>query len=346
MIGLYLHHQGSGHRTRGTQIAHELGALAPGGVTGLGTGPAPADWPAEWVSLARDDDPMPLHTGPGQADVAASGVLHWAPRHHAGLLERHAQVVDWLHRERPSAVLVDVSVEVALLVRLCGVPVVVTALPGNRRDRPHRTAYDLADHLLATWPAGTHDRDWPEAGRAKTSHVGAISRVADRVPPAAPPAAPGPRQVLVLWGDGGSDVSAEDIARARAATPGWRWTHRGGAQPRSADLWAELAAADVVVTHAGQNAVADVASARRPAVVVAQRRPHGEQEATARAVRRLGIAQGLSGWPSAEEWPQLLDDAHTRGGQGWARWQQPGAAARAAHLLHHTYAAPSLQEVG
>jgi hypothetical protein len=344
MIGLYLHHQGSGHRTRGAQIARELETLAPGGVTGLGTGPAPPAWPGGWLELARDDDPVPLRTGPEHADVAASGVLHWAPRQHPGLLRRHEQVVSWLALERPSAVVVDVSVEIALLVRLCGIPVVVTALPGERWDRPHRTAYDLADHLLATWPAGTHDREWPESWRAKTWHVGPLSRFADRVPPPVRRTPQRPRRVLVLWGEGGTDVTPDELARARAATPGWRWTVVGGAHPPAVDLWAELGEADVVVTHAGQNAVADVAAARRPAVVVAQRRPFGEQEATARAVRRLGVAEGLPAWPQAQEWGHVLDSALARGGQGWARWQQPGAAADAAHLLHRTYATPHLQE--
>ena len=72
-----------------------------------------------------------------------------------------ATLASWIARERPAAVVVDVSVEVALLARLCGTPVVVVALPGERTDRTHRAAYDLADALLAPWPAEAHARDWP-----------------------------------------------------------------------------------------------------------------------------------------------------------------------------------------
>lgn len=333
MIGLYLHHHGSGHRTRGTLIAQELCRLPGGRVTGLGTGPAPHGWPGAWLELAPDDDQVTR--GP-EADVDAAGVLHWAPRHDPGLLRRHATVVAWLERDTPSVVLVDVSVEIALQIRLCGIPVVVTAMPGDRSDRPHLAAYDLAEHLLAPWPVGTHERDWPARWRSKTVHVGGISRFAGSTPPAPTPPAPTPgveRRVLTLWGAGGTEVDASDLAAAEAATPMWTWTHRGGPHPASPGLWDELALADVVVTHAGLNAVADVACARRPAVVVAQDRPHGEQQATARAVEHLEVATGLAGWPEPHRWSALLEQALERGGQRWSRWEQPGAAAAAAQLL-------------
>lgn len=335
MIGFYLHHQGSGHRVRGTLLARAVVA-AGGSVTGAGTGPAPTGWPGRWTPLVADDGAA---QAPGRADPSqdptAGGVLHWAPVGDPALLTRAHQVTSWLAAERPDVVLVDVSVEVALLVRLGGVPVVVTALPGERTDRAHVMAYDLADHLLAPWPAGTHEVGWPTHWQDKTVHLGGLSRFTGRVPasPVTPVSASGARTVLALWGAGGVDVGPAELAATQEATPGWTWVHRGGGHPAAHDLWAELEAADVVVTQAGQNAVADVACAARPAVVVAQSRPHAEQEATARAVDRLGIAPGVLGWPPADRWPDLLEQAHTRGGAGWARWVGVDAATRGAELL-------------
>lgn len=345
MIGYYLHHQGEGHRRRGTAVARAL--RQP--VTGLGSGQAPAGWPGDWVELERDDQP-PVRVGVG-ADVTAGGVLHWAPLRHTGLAGRHHQIVTWLHRAQPSLVVVDVSVEVALLVRLCGVPVVVGALPGDRLDRAHRSAYDLATALLAPWPPGAHpDAGWPERWRRKTWEVGGISALAvagrddgddqrvegNSAPGDAPVARTGApaqdRRVLVVWGSGGDPLSAWQVRAAAHATPGWTWTVRGGGWPASPDLVRDLAAADVVVGHAGQGAVADLAGAGRPAVVLAQPRPHDEQDATARALDRLRIAVTGRGWPSPEEWPGLLGRALSLGGQGWSRWGADGAR-RAAGLL-------------
>jgi hypothetical protein len=139
--------------------------------------------------------------------------------------------------------------------------------------------------------------------------------------------------VLLVWGAGGTDVSSSDIRDARAATAGWQWVERSPDSP-SPDLWAELRAADVVVTHAGQGAVADVAAARRPAVIVAQERPFDEQRATAAAVARLGVAVGLPEWPAdAGDWPGLLQRAVESGGARWSRWSSGHGADDAARHL-------------
>ncbi|WP_130014438.1 glycosyltransferase [Serinicoccus sediminis] len=350
MIGYYLHHQGSGHRRRATAVARRT--RHP--VTGLGSGPAPEGWPGAWVELARDDHPA---VDPEGADVTARDVLHWAPLHHEGLLRRHRQLLAWLELARPELLVVDVSVEVSLLARLCGVPVVVGGMPGRRTDAVHALAYDVAEAILAPWPPGAHPRpDWPDRWRDKTWEVGGISALADApaggdVPapgpwvdtdpglessrddaPAREPGATGGGRVLVLWGAGGDPLRPEQLEEARAATPGWTWEVRGGGHPSSPDLLADLAEADVVVCHAGQGAVADVALARRPAVVLAQPRPFDEQTATAEALARLGLAATGHGWPAAGRWPELLSHARGLGGQGWSRWGEDAAGVAAGHL--------------
>lgn len=357
MIGYYVHHQGQGHRRRATAVAREMACP----VVGLGTGDAPEGWPGEWVSLAADDEPAVPDEA--MADVTAGGVLHWVPRGHAGLLERHRQVVEWLSRVRPALVVVDVSVEVALLVRLCGVPVVVGAMPGDRTDAVHALAYDVAEALLAPWPQGAHpDAGWPQAWYEKTWHVGGISTLApaaasDRegvrsahgasdASGAATPSDPEgvrcasdadapadrPRRVLVVWGNGGDPLREVDVDAARAATPGWEWAVRGGGWPVAADLAQDLADADVVVCHAGQGSVADVAQLRRPAVVLAQPRPYDEQDATVRALTRMGLAVTAYGWPQDYRWPELLERALATGGERWGAWGGDGAARAAARL--------------
>ena len=246
MIGYYVHHQGSGHARRALAVARHLREE----VTGLGSGPAPHGWPGAWVSLARDDDPAPDPT-PEVSDVTAHGVLHWAPRHHHGLLRRHRQLVEWLDAAAPRLVVVDVSVEVSLLVRLCGVPVVVGGMPGRRTDPVHALAHDVADAILAPWPPGAHDLSgWPQRWKDKLWEVGAVSALArsedsrEQAPQRAGAAdlvsgedssRSGQRggEVLVLWGGGGDPVPEEALSAARNATPGWRWTVRCGGHPVS-----------------------------------------------------------------------------------------------------------------
>ena len=318
MIGWYVHDHGSGHLQRLQCIAPLL--TTP--VTALSSSPRPAGFVGGWVRLASD---RPVGH---DREVTAGGTLHWAPLHHPGLRERMGSIAAWVAAHRPTLMVVDVSAEVAVLVRSMGVPVVVVAMRGDRTDRAHRTAYDLATALLAPWPADLAE-PWPVSWTAKTWHVGALSRHDGLLVQPAPDT----RQVAVLWGQGGSAVTRSEVAAAAAASPDWTWTVAGFDASWLQDTWSLLRGSDVVVTQAGQNVVAEVAAARRPAVVVPQPRPFREQEATAAVLARAELAVVRPSWPSPGCWPTLLDDAQHLGGAGWARWSDGRGASRAAALL-------------
>jgi hypothetical protein len=147
MIGYYVHHVGAGHLHRATALADVLDVP----VTGLSSLPRPAGWRGPWVSLPRDDH-----------DAAASGVdangrLHWVPTGDAGLRGRMARLAAWIDETAPSLLVSDVSVEVTLLARLHGVPVLGVVLPGDRGDQAHRLGLDVCDALVGLWPEGTPD---------------------------------------------------------------------------------------------------------------------------------------------------------------------------------------------
>ena len=195
MIGYYVHHHGHGHRHRATAVARCLDVP----VTGLSSVPRPADWPGDWVELPRDD-------GGGAVEPTAGGTLHWAPEHDDGLSERMAAVSAWIERTRPSLLVCDVSVEVALLARLHGVPVVTMVLPGVRDDVPHRTVHALARRVVAAWPEHVPGMTAGLDGVGdRMVHVGAISRFDGRE--AAPRTDPRPH-VVVLGGTGGDADTA------------------------------------------------------------------------------------------------------------------------------------------
>lgn len=350
MIGYYVHHHGSGHLHRMRAITAHIDEP----VTVLSSLPCPEDFPGPdlprtWVQLERDDDGVDAF-GPaaGGADVTAHATLHWVPRHHAGLAARMARISDWVRDQRPRLLVVDVSVEVGLLARLCGVPVTVVAMPGDRTDPAHRLAYDQADLLVAPWPPGLEEVGpdparpgsgaWPARWRDKTVWAGGISRYDDRVAAGSPtPASRQERTGLVLWGSGGSD-GAGWVEHLRRATPDWDWTVASPERPLTMEqVWDRLRSAQVVLTHAGQNSVAEVAAARTPAVVVADDRPFGEQRHTARRLRHLGLAATVDvpsadGWADLP-WTRLLDEAVALGGDGWKSWNDGLGAQRAAAAI-------------
>ncbi|WP_282797455.1 glycosyltransferase [Streptomyces sp. CC224B] len=282
---------------------------------------------------------------PSGADPTARGRLHWVPRHHPGLRDRMGAIAAWVTRTGPRLFVSDVSVEVALLARLMGVPVAVAAMRGDRSDPAHRLGYDLADALLAPWPDAAPEPDWPSHWREKTLHTGAFSRYDGRARVPATRPADGRREVVVLLGAGGTDVDAAALRKAADSTTGWTWTFLGGPEGRwTDDPWPLLCRADAVVTHAGQNAIAECAAARTPAVVIPQDRPHGEQHATARALAAAGLATVRTNWPDPEEWQTLLDRTARRPGDRWALWAPGDGARRAARLLERLAAAPHGRE--
>ncbi|BBZ29052.1 hypothetical protein MMAD_33470 [Mycolicibacterium madagascariense] len=327
MIGYYIHHHGRGHLHRAIAISAHLHQP----VTVLTSLDVPSQHPfAGVVTLPRDD------AGPRRPDPTASGALHWAPHHDDGLAARMALVARWIEQTRPSAMVVDVSMEVATLARLLGVPVVVMALPGERTDAPHLTVHQLADHLIAAWPPGAYEPAWLRAHAYKTSYVGGISVFAHRPRPPAPGRG-GPTRILVLGGSGGSAVDQATVDACAAALPEMDWRTLGlTGGPVSADPWPDVCAADVVVTHAGQGCIADVAAARRPAIVLAQRRPFGEQDATADTLARNGLAVVVREWPAHDAWPGLVDRALRLDPERWQSWQTEDAAVRAARAIEAT----------
>ena len=118
---------------------------------------------------------------------------------------------------------------------------------------------------------------------------------------------------------------------------------RGGR--RTPDPWPDICAADVVITHAGQSCVADVAAARRPAIVLPQPRPFDEQHATAETLRRHRLAVATRGWPDARAWRCFIGQARASDSSRWEQWQTTGAAARAAEAIETTvcqYATPGM----
>ena len=316
MIGYYIHHVGRGHLHRAFAVADALDDV----VVGLSSLAKPPWWPHGWVRLPLDTD--------GEAvDPDAGGLLHWAPLGHRGLSARMAAIAQWIADDAPSMMIVDVSIEVITLARLCGVRVATMVLPGRRHDRAHRLGFDLADTIIAPWPHHAPGLLTTSVGAAhKLHHVGAISRFADRADFSLPRAS---ETIVYLGGTGGPSnislpvtVSGHPVITLSESAGSWM-----------DDPWPLLCQARVVVCHAGLGSIADVATAGRPAIVVPAARPHAEQAHTARALGDAKLAVVIEGVDDRTDWASLVEAATELGGQRWGEWLTGGGARTAAALI-------------
>lgn len=346
-VGYYVHHHGHGHWRRAQAIAEHLDCP----VTLIGSA-----LPALPAPLQRLD--LPGDTAPDM-HVEHFATLHYAPLGVDGLRERMALLAQWMRDHWPCLLVVDVSVEVALLARLLGVPTVYIRQHGQRDDPAHRQAYACASALLAPWPAFMESLDQDSAVQAmddghaerarivqRTQYSGWLSRYPDGRDAVAQAG-----RVLVIIGQGGTAIGASQLYAMAKACPQYRFRvmglapgslagHPGVCPDNVVDLgqvpdpFDELCRAEVVIGSAGDGVVGEVASLGCRYVAIAESRPFDEQRQQARRLNALGLAVGLQGWPNAEHWPQLLAQARALDPIQWQRGgPQAQSAAQAAGII-------------
>ena len=329
-VGFYVHHHGSGHANRTRLLADRMPPNVPVHVF-----TSAADRFAGWERGIVHA--LPPDTTPGrnpENDLLQKEILHYAPVDAPGLQERMARMATWIAEHRPALFVVDLSVEVLLLARLCGAPTALVRLHGHREDPAHQAAFRLAGKLIAPFPPALDDAHTPEWVRRKTHYLGAFSRYDGRSESRAACRRelmlPAERRVLtVINGTGGG---AQEISRWEAVArscPDWTLLLVGKlATPQRtpenlrcvgyvADTFPYLKAADVVVGSGGTNTMMEVGAARVPFLSLPEPRPFDEQLCKMRALERLGLTRIVEATLPAGEWGELLQNALDQDTRGW-----------------------------
>jgi len=331
-IGYYVHHHGNGHRQRALAIANT--AQAP--ITLLGTGLAGRTGSVPAVDLP--DDRLDLAVFDGRDHGERPSSLHYAPIDHEGVRQRVAMISDWIARTRPGLLVIDVSVEVAMLARLASVPTVYVRLSGRRLARPHCDAFRGATALLGPFHADLDAKRTPNLIRRKTFYAPQIVSAVDGVEIES-------NVVLGVVGRGGTPSEGAIWAEAARAVPDRQWRVIGQStvpadMPPNLELrgWVDdadamIARAGIVVGAAGDGLVSAVLAHRRPFVCMPESRPFDEQVAKAERLAALGAAVVLSRWPAPEEWPDVLARVHMLDPAVAQKLTQGGGPARVARWL-------------
>ncbi|TKD51133.1 glycosyltransferase family protein [Sphingomonas baiyangensis] len=348
-IGYFVHHQGRGHAERAAALAAAL----------------PADRPLT-MFCARDDifPPLPAHVRivripslfepPADADARWSEAmtpptLHCAPIGWPTITQAIATLAAWFAEARPALFVTDVSAELAQFARIASVPCVTVLQHGSRDDAGHMAAYAGAVGVLAPYHRDLEQPGRPDWMLAKTHHAAGLGVAATEIARETARAAldlPAERPiVLVIAGGGGGGTPATPVTLGARADPDTLWitigsvVHEWHATPPAnlrhmgwvgdPERW--IAAADRIVSSAGNTTVHMVAAAAKPWVVVPEWRYFDEQIWKARMLDAAGAAIALEHWPShAGAWDAAWTRAASLDVGAQQRLVQPQAARDAA----------------
>jgi predicted glycosyltransferase len=332
-IGYYVHHHGAGHVTRALAIAEHMEAP----ITLFGSN-LPEECHLSNVSLCH----LPLDFDADTVVDTPAG-LHYAPLAVDGLRERMGMLVDWFRSNWPCLLVVDVSVEVALLARLLGVPTVYMRQRGHRVDAAHSLAYASATRLLAPYSMQFEEPGTPTRWTHKTDYAGSISRYR----PSLHERSFDHHHVTVITGRGGTDLTLAQLASAARSCPEWQWTVLGPVAVDSTiplpsnlkmlgvvgDPLPWLSSAHVVVGSAGDSLVGEFAALRCRFICIPETRPFDEQQSVGKGLAAAGLAIYCPVWPGADSWPSLLAQAIELLPERWGAFMDGDGALRAARAI-------------
>ncbi len=156
-IGYYAHHHGSGHCRQIDKLAALLPIQKRQQLT-VFTSLAPDAYAftaideQQIVRLYPEDERIDdvLKGRAGEYWQPAS--LHYSPIGNADIQKRSHQILNTIVHRKIDLMIIDVSVEVAMLCRTASVPYLYVRLPGLRDDMPHINAFAGALALLAPYP--------------------------------------------------------------------------------------------------------------------------------------------------------------------------------------------------
>ncbi|WP_286796739.1 hypothetical protein [Psychrobacter sp. UBA6291] len=333
-LGYYAHHHGSGHCRQIDKLAALLPTEARQQLTVFTSVTSEAYTfaaidEAQVVRLPAEDERADdvLAGRAGQNWQPAS--LHYSPVGNSDIQQRSHKILDTIYQRRIDLMIIDVSVEVAMLCRAASVPYLYVRLPGIRDDVPHLNAFAGALALLAPYPRTLESTKTPEWISQKTLYLDFINTqqknaqtyqdfIKDLMQLITDKKALSlmlndkdkdtPTIVTVIKGYGGHQAIDAKLPELRQLLP-YAFIISLGPIDEDKRHYVDIAAevsnvtpsiehSDYLLMACGLNAVAQAYDYATPLVVLPDDRPHQEQEVMAEAL----IAQGR-----ALSWQQFKD---------------------------------------
>lgn len=185
-IGYYAHHHGSGHCRQADKLATLLPLELREQMIVFTSLPIDgyhfSSINDEQIVRLNAEDQLPGDVLPGRAgDYWQPSSLHYSPVGNLNVQTRSWQVLNEIRQRQIDLMIIDVSVEVAMLCRAASVPYLYVRLAGERDDEPHLNAFAGALGLLAPYPNQLEAAATPDWVRQKTLYLDFMPNKADEV---------------------------------------------------------------------------------------------------------------------------------------------------------------------
>jgi UDP-N-acetylglucosamine:LPS N-acetylglucosamine transferase len=224
--------------------------------------------------------------------------------------ERAKALAEAITHYKPKAFYCDGVPELAIMVRGMGVPVVLVHLPGNIMQDPTQIfAHELADHIVAHFPSSLEQSDY--AFKSKTYYSGYISQYAgshlqlnersdiDNV-------------TILL----GYDNCDESVLKNITIDENIHFTIIGNKRDYDLNKNCTLLSlvknirenliAEIVISAAGQNTIAELLSLHKKIILLPEPRPYDEQIIHTNVLAERNVALLAREDFGAEQWQNVL----------------------------------------
>lgn len=345
-IGYYAHHHGSGHCRQADKLAALLPSDKRDHIT-VFTSTSADDYgfkaiPESQVVRLSAEDELSTDVLPGRAgDYWQPSCLHYSPVGNSDIQTRSHQLLTTIYQRKIELMIIDVSVEVAMLCRAASIPYLYARLPGSREDLPHITAFSGALGLLAPYSEALDSTATLKWLRQKTLYLDFINfddshNSADNKASAvsypnfiqslismSPPNGDNEPQgledrpiVTVIKGYGGHQAIDDKLPRLRQLLPNAFIISLGPINEEKRgyvdiatqvdDVMPFIDHSDCLIMACGLNVVAQVYNGNTPLVVLPAQRPHQEQQVMANALITEGRAMD---WTQFEQVALTVEDS-------------------------------------
>ncbi|MGP5209164.1 hypothetical protein ACTXJ5_00065 [Psychrobacter alimentarius] len=320
-IGYYAHHHGSGHCRQIDKLAALLPTQKRQQLT-VFTSLAPE---AYAFTAIDEQQIIRLHPEDERTDDVLKGragkywqpaSLHYSPIGNADIQKRSHQILNTIVQRNIDLMIIDVSVEVAMLCRTASIPYLYVRLPGLRDDMPHIDAFAGALALLAPYPQAIEAAMTPSWVCQKTVYLDFINLTKNNTsshqdfiktlttltadhPNVSPSFATKPI-ITVVKGYGGHEAIDAKLPELRRLLPSAFIISLGpidndmrayvDIDTHVEDVTPFMHHSDYLLMACGLNAVAQAYYCATPLVVLPDERPHQEQATMAQALIDQGRA--------------------------------------------------------